>query len=101
VRDPALDAWGGFDRDNPFPLFARVRAAGPVHEVTLPDGQRAWLVARHAEADPVVVERGYDVVPSSPSSSAARSPVCRPSPESGPPALNRPEGRLKHAAVSR
>jgi cytochrome P450 len=50
VRDPALDAWGGFDRDNPFPLFARVRAAGPVHEVTLPDGQRAWLVVRHAEA---------------------------------------------------
>jgi cytochrome P450 len=50
VRDPALDAWGGYDRDNPFPLFARVRAAGPVHEVTLPDGQRAWLVARHAEA---------------------------------------------------
>ena len=28
----------------------RVRAAGPVHEVTLPDGQRAWLVVRHAEA---------------------------------------------------
>ena len=50
MRDPALDTWGGYDRDNPFPLFARVRAAGPVHEVTLPDGQRAWLVARHAEA---------------------------------------------------
>ncbi len=50
MRDPALDAWGGYDRDNPFPLFARVRAAGPVHEVTLPDGQRAWLVVRHAEA---------------------------------------------------
>jgi cytochrome P450 len=50
MRDPALDAWGGYDRDNPFPLFARVRAAGPVHEATLPDGQRAWLVVRHAEA---------------------------------------------------
>ena len=50
MRDPALDAWGGYDRDNPFPLFARVRADGPVHEVTLPDGQRAWLVVRHAEA---------------------------------------------------
>jgi len=50
VGDPALDAWGGYDRDNPFPLFARVRAAGPVHQVTLPDGQRAWLVVRHAEA---------------------------------------------------
>jgi hypothetical protein len=50
VRDPALEAWGDYDRDNPFPLFARVRAAGPVHQVTLPDGQRAWLVARHAQA---------------------------------------------------
>jgi hypothetical protein len=50
VRDPALDAWGGYERDNLFPLFVRVRATGPVHEVTLPDGQRAWLVARHAEA---------------------------------------------------
>jgi cytochrome P450 len=50
VRDPALEAWGNYDRDNPFPLFARVRADGPVHEVTLPDGQRAWLVVRHAEA---------------------------------------------------
>src|SRR5258706_1125839 len=50
VRDQALDAWGDYDRDNPFPLFARVRADGPVHEVTLPDGQRAWLIVRHAEA---------------------------------------------------
>ena len=50
MRDPALDAWGDYDRDNPFPLFAQVRADGPVHEVTLPDGQRAWLVVRHAEA---------------------------------------------------
>ena len=41
MRDPALDAWGDYDRDNPFPLFAPVRAAGPVHQVTLPDGQRA------------------------------------------------------------
>ena len=50
MRDPALDAWGDYDRDNPFPLFAQVRADGPVHEVTLPDGQRAWLIVRHAEA---------------------------------------------------
>jgi len=50
MRDPALDAWGGYDRDNPFPLFAQVRADGPVHQVTLPDGQRAWLIVRHAES---------------------------------------------------
>jgi cytochrome P450 len=50
VRDPALRVWGDYDRDNPFPLFAQVRACGPVHKVTLPDGQRAWLVVRYAEA---------------------------------------------------
>lgn len=50
VRDLTRTAWGDYDRANPFPLFARVRADGPVHEVTLPDGQRAWLVVRYAEA---------------------------------------------------
>ena len=47
---PALDAWGDYDRDDPFPLFAQVRAAGPVHEVRLADGHPAWLVVGHAEA---------------------------------------------------
>ena len=50
MRDPALDAWGDYDRDDPYPLFARVRADGPVHEVTLADGHRAWLIVRHEEA---------------------------------------------------
>lgn len=53
LRDPALDAWGDsahYDRDDPFPLFARVRASGPVHEVRLADGHPAWLVVGHAEA---------------------------------------------------
>ena len=50
VRHPALDAWGEFDRDDPFPLFAQVRAAGPVHPVTLADGHPAWLVVGHEEA---------------------------------------------------
>ena len=48
--DAALDAWGAFDRDDPFPLFAEVRARGPVHAVTLADGHEAWLVVGFAEA---------------------------------------------------
>jgi cytochrome P450 len=48
--DAALEAWGTFDRDNPFPLFAQVRSRGPVHAVTLADGHEAWLVVRHEEA---------------------------------------------------
>src|SRR5215472_9200374 len=46
----AFAAWGGYGRDDPFPLFARVRELGAVHEVTLADGHRAWLVV------------GYDAV---------------------------------------
>jgi cytochrome P450 len=49
-RAPALDHWGDYDRDCPFPLFAEVRAAGPVHEVTLADGHRAFLVVEYAAA---------------------------------------------------
>ena len=46
----ALDAWGDFDRDDPFPLFAQVRSAGPVHQVRLADGHQAWLVVGHDAA---------------------------------------------------
>ena len=50
MRNPALDAWGDYDRDDPYPLFAQVQAGGPVHEVTLADGHRARLIVRHQEA---------------------------------------------------
>ena len=46
----ALAAWGAYDRDDPFPVFAEVRELGAVHEVTLADGHDAWLVVRHDEA---------------------------------------------------
>ena len=49
-RHPALNSWGDHDRDNPFPLFAEVRSAAPVHEVRLADGHPAWLVVGHDEA---------------------------------------------------
>jgi cytochrome P450 len=35
---------------NPFPALARLRATGPVHAITLPEGRRAWLVTRFADA---------------------------------------------------
>ena len=50
MRNPALNAWGDYDRDDLHPLFAQVRADGPVHEVTLADRHRAWLIVRHKEA---------------------------------------------------
>ena len=50
MRNPALDAWGDYDRDDPYPQFAKVQADGPVHQVTLADGHRAWLIVRHEQA---------------------------------------------------
>jgi cytochrome P450 len=52
-RHPALDSWGDsghYDRDNPFPLFAQVRSAAPVHKVRLADGHPAYLVVGHEQA---------------------------------------------------
>src|SRR5262249_50413633 len=46
----AFEAWGGYDQDDPFPLFAEGRQRGPVHRVTLADGHEAWLIARYDEA---------------------------------------------------
>jgi cytochrome P450 len=46
----ALGAWGAYDRDNPFPVFAAVRDLGAVHPVTLADGHPAWLVVGYEEA---------------------------------------------------
>ena len=46
----ALAAWGAFDRDDPFALFAAVREQGAVHHVTLADGHDAWLVVGYDEA---------------------------------------------------
>ncbi|MBN2622209.1 MAG: cytochrome P450 [Acidimicrobiales bacterium] len=46
----AMAAWGSYDRDDPFPLFAQVRELGAVHAVTLADGHDALLVVRYDEA---------------------------------------------------
>jgi cytochrome P450 len=50
ARNPALDSWGDYDRDDPFPLFAQVRSCSPVHEVRLADGHPAWLIVGHEQA---------------------------------------------------
>ena len=48
--ETALGRWGEHDRDDPFALFEHVRAVGPVHEITLPDGHRAFLVVGYDAA---------------------------------------------------
>ncbi|MFC7496127.1 MULTISPECIES: cytochrome P450 family protein [unclassified Nocardioides] len=49
TTDPTT-CWGDYDRDDPFPLFAAVREAGSVHDVTLADGHRAFLVVGYDAA---------------------------------------------------
>jgi cytochrome P450 len=46
----ALESWGSFNVDDPFPLFADVRKLGAVHRTTLADGHDAWLIVRFDEA---------------------------------------------------
>ncbi|WP_026212411.1 cytochrome P450 family protein [Longispora albida] len=48
---------------NPHPVYARLRAELPVHQVTLPGGMLAWLVTRYEDArlaltDPRFVKQG-------------------------------------------
>ncbi len=50
ATEQALAAWGSFDGDDPFPLFADVRDRGAVHAITLADGHEAWLIVRYDEA---------------------------------------------------
>jgi cytochrome P450 len=50
TRSPALDKWGDYDRDDPYPLFADVLEQGPVHDVTLMDGHRAFLIVGYDAA---------------------------------------------------
>jgi cytochrome P450 len=50
---PSSVEWGGWDaaiRDDPFPLFARLRSLCPVQDVRLADGHDAWLVLGHDQA---------------------------------------------------
>jgi cytochrome P450 len=50
--EPSI-VWGGWEpdvRDDPFPLFAEMRAQCPAHRVQLADGHEAWLVVGHDAA---------------------------------------------------
>ncbi|MFF0427833.1 cytochrome P450 [Streptomyces sp. NPDC004520] len=45
-----LGEYGADFTANPYPYYAKLREAGPVHEVRLPDGFQFWLVVGHEEA---------------------------------------------------
>ncbi|WP_372406268.1 cytochrome P450 [Streptomyces luteireticuli] len=49
LPDPVPLHGPAYKRD-PYPLYARMREAGPVHRVLFPSGVTAWLVTGHAAA---------------------------------------------------
>jgi cytochrome P450 PksS len=44
---------------DPYPFYARLRAETPVHQVTLPDKQTAWLVTRYADVAAVLKDERF------------------------------------------
>jgi cytochrome P450 len=44
---PDVDIASPAFKSNPYPFYARLRSEAPVHRVTLPDRQSAWLVSRY------------------------------------------------------
>src|SRR5262249_39388548 len=50
VAGDPFAAWGSYDRDDPFPLFASALERGAVHPVTLADGHAAWLILSYDAA---------------------------------------------------
>src|SRR4051794_34881915 len=45
--EAALEAWGAYDRDDPFSIFEGARAQGAAVPVTLADGHAAWVIVDH------------------------------------------------------
>ncbi|MEU2156379.1 cytochrome P450 [Streptomyces sp. NPDC019396] len=45
-----LGEYGADFTADPYPYYAKLREAGPVHEVVSPNGDRVWLVVGHEEA---------------------------------------------------
>ncbi|MGH8898314.1 MAG: cytochrome P450 family protein [Egibacteraceae bacterium] len=45
------DPFGHAAKPNPYPIYAHLRSARPVHRITLPDGRGLWLITRYADAE--------------------------------------------------
>jgi cytochrome P450 PksS len=44
---------------NPYPFYARLRAEAPVHRLTLPTGETAWLITRYDDAVTVLKDERF------------------------------------------
>ncbi len=57
-RDPVNIASPEF-KANPYPFYARLRAEAPVHRVTLPTGEIAWLITRYDDVAMVLRDERF------------------------------------------
>ncbi|GHF38162.1 cytochrome P450 hydroxylase [Streptomyces mashuensis] len=55
LPDP-VPLYGPEYKRDPYPLYARLREAGPVHRVLFPSGVTAWLVTGHAAAQATLAD---------------------------------------------
>ncbi|MBO0657256.1 cytochrome P450 [Streptomyces triculaminicus] len=46
---------------DPYPVYARLRDAGPVHRIALPDGSAVWLVVREADVRALLTDARLSV----------------------------------------
>ncbi|WP_438828666.1 cytochrome P450 family protein [Streptomyces klenkii] len=55
LPDP-VPLYGPEYKRNPYPLYARMREAGPIHRVLFPSGVTAWLVTGHEAAQKTLAD---------------------------------------------
>ena len=54
TQPPQVDLFSPDFNANPYPAYAEMRSAAPVHRVSLPDGRSMWLVTRYADVSAVL-----------------------------------------------
>ncbi|MFI8519583.1 cytochrome P450 [Streptomyces sp. NPDC085481] len=54
-----LREYGADFTANPYPYYAKIRAAGPVHEILTPEGIPAWLIVGYEEARAALADQRF------------------------------------------
>ena len=75
-QPPQVDLFSPDFNANPYPAYAEMRSAAPVHRVSLPDGRSMWLVTRYEDASAVLRDERF-VKDWRSVMTPSRSPRCR------------------------
>ena len=79
-QPPRVDPFDPTFAADPYPTYARLRSAAPVHRVTLPDGRSVWLVTRYDDVASVLKDERFakdwrNAPPPPPEQLAQMSPI--------------------------